>query len=307
MKKRTPTALLILLLAACTPAEDPETTNLWLDDRGTRISEVLDPQRIIVLSPSLTEMIYTLGEEERIVAVSRYCRWPDAARELPQVGGGLDPDTESILALQPDLVLSSVTALSPPLKKLEQIGLPVALLNQTSLEDVFVDFKKLSLWLGVGEKGGRLLRTWKSEQEKLQNRVGELTEPLPRAVVLYNSNNLLSAGHNTFASDLVQLAGGENLPDQTGDPWPILNPEVLLKWNPDVIFFSLNGDETPNEVKAKLLQFRKDPRWSQLEAVKKDRLYPIPDSLLAIPGPRSLEAARTIAQYLHGVKPSPRP
>ena len=307
MRNRTLPALLILLLAACTPGKDPETRNHWLDDRGVTIAKSLDPRRIIVLSPSLTEMIYALGEEERIVAVSRYCRWPDAARELPQVGGGLDPDTESILALQPDLVLSSVTSLSPPLRKLEQIDLPVALLNQTSLEDVFSDFQKLSHWLDAEEKGASLLRAWKLEQEKLQSRVAEHSGPRPRAVVLYDWESLLSAGRNTFASDLVQLAGGENLPDQTEDSWPVLNPEMLLKWNPDVIFFSWSGNETPNEINVELQRFRKDPRWSRLAAVKKNRIYPIPDSLLAIPGPRSLEAARAIAKYLHGEGTTAKP
>lgn len=299
--------LLMLLLSACSGPEAESTGGLWEDDRGKPVSPALTPRRMVVLSPSLVEMVYALGEESRITAVSRYCRWPDEARELPQVGGGLDPDTETILGLQPDLILSSVSSLSPPLMKLEDTGIPVALLNQTTLDDIFYDFRKLSAWLGVESRGLAILEQWRDERAQLESWVKERPAPKPATVILYDFQSLLSAGKHSFASDLVQLAGGLNLPDQTGEPWPVLSPEMLLKWNPEVILFSLNGNETPKEVKAGLQQFRNDPRWSNLKAVRSDRLHTIPDSQLAIPGPRSLFATQSIARLLYPETPPPPP
>lgn len=285
-------------LAGCgSPSTEPSPA-YPADDRG-RIPELEEPpRRIVVLSPSLTEILFALNAEDRIIAVSRYCRWPDAARELPSVGGGMDPSTEKLLSLRPDLVLSSGSRIPGPLARVESAGVPVALLNHSTLDDVYRDIRTLGSWIAEETRAQTLIANLRAGEKAIREKTARRNGPRPGVVVLYDSRDLQSAGANTFTSDLVRIAGGTNLPDATGAPWPILNPESLLRWNPEVIFFSFNGGESPGTIETNLRTFSADPRWENLRAVQNERLYPIPDSLLSIPGPRSIEAARLLQRYL---------
>jgi len=287
------------LLPGCRQDGQDASSTLPPDDRGVAPGLSKSPERLVILSPSITEMAFALGAGEMVVGVSRYCRWPEETKYIPKVGGGLDPNPESILKLNPDIILSSGSRVSPPLRRLEESGLPVAYLNHESLEDVFSDIKTLSIWLKREREGKALLEKLHKERDFIADRVAGQDAPKPSVVVLFGFQDLLSAGRGSFPSDIIKLAGGENLADTIDTPWPVLSPEKLLKWNPEIILFALTGEESEEEIKEGILQFSKDPRWRALRAVRDNKLYPVENSLLSIPGPRSIRAAKILAGYFY--------
>lgn len=288
-------------VSACAPppASYPEGA-LPPDDRGHRPGLSTPPQRLVVLSPSITEILFHMGAGDRIVGVSRFCLWPEEAGELPRVGGGMDPNPEAVLRLSPDLILSSGSQAPPALRRLEELGIPVVLLDHHSLDKVLSDIMVLGKWLGMEEPSRELVASMESDRDSLAHRVAGQPGDPRTAVILYGFNELLSAGRGSFPSDLVQLAGGINRADEIHSPWPLLNEETLLRWDPDFIIFSLHGSETDDEVKSGLSGFARDPRWRSLRAVTQGNLHAIEDSLLAIPGPRSLPAALRLYEIFHG-------
>ena len=129
-------------------ASGPQASAITLrDDRGRTIRLHQPPQRIVSLLPSLAETVCVLGACDRLVGVDRYTNWPEAVRQLPQVGGGMDPSIEAVVALRPDVVLMSVASRAS--ERLEALGVTVVALEPKTHADVQRVLGKVALVLGV--------------------------------------------------------------------------------------------------------------------------------------------------------------
>ncbi len=306
--------ILILCFAAffpgCTksPTGDSDAASGWVleDERGAILRFEASPHRIISLSPGLTEALYAMNQQARLVGVSRYCRWPEDALRLPRVGGGIDPDLEAVIRLEPDLVISSGSSLTPALARLDSLGIPVALFNQVGIDDALNDMQAVATAIGAGAEAEDLIRSLERKRSELQDRYARLSAAdRPVVLILFSTESFLTAGNDTFASEIIALAGGRNAGDRADEPWPVIAPEILLFWNPDVVLFSQNEQAAGDRFSARIEAFLNDPRWSSVSAVRDRRVYTVPDSLLEIPGPRMMHAAATVASLLHEPDPDP--
>ncbi len=248
------------------------------------------PPDLVVLSPSLVEIIFALGAESRIAAVSRYAEWPKAAQSLPRVGGGLDPSIETILAFNPGSILTSGTTLSPPLQQLQRLGLHVEALPSDTIDDIFENIDILGQRLNREQAAQQLIGGLRQEMEALPH----LRSPRPTVLVIFGIEGNLTAGAGTFSSEIIQLAGGINLGDSLDGPWPLFSPEMILQADPDIILFSLSH---PEEIRA-VDHFKQNSKWKGLTAVQTGRIHTVPDSLLAIPGPRFMETVRRLLSLI---------
>ncbi len=272
-----------LLLALWLPAQAA-----WqiIDERGVQVTLAAPPQRIVSLLPSLTETVCALGACQRLVGVDRYSNFPAAVRALPQVGGGLDPNIEAIVALQPDLVLLSVS--SRAAERLEALGLKVAALDTKSHADVRRVLGQVDTLLGTHAAP----RVWQA----IEAGIAEAARSLPPAarglrVYFEVSRGPYAAGEASFIGETLARLGARNVVPASLGPFPKLNPEYVVRADPDVIMIG-------NRSMQAMAPY---PGWQRIKAVREQRICVFPNEeaeTIVRPGPRMAEAAWLMARCL---------
>jgi iron complex transport system substrate-binding protein len=256
------------------------------DDRGREVQLPRAPQRIVSLLPSLAETVCALGECQRLVGVDRYTNWPESVRKLPQVGGGLDPNIEAVVALRPDVVLMATS--SRAAARLESLGIPVVALEPKTHADVQRVLGKVGQLLGVQDAQ----RVWRATDAGVQAAAQSLPPAARGARVYFEVNpGPYGAGPGSFIGETLTRLGARNILPDTLGPFPKLNPEFVVRANPDLIMVGARSAEG--------LAAR--PGWASMRALREQRLCvftPEQSDVLIRPGPRMAEAARLMAACL---------
>ncbi len=254
------------------------------DDRGVRVSLPAAPQRIVSLLPSLTETVCELGACAQLVGVDRYANHPASVKALPRMGGLDDVNVEAVVAQKPDVVLLAMS--SRVIDRLESLGLKVVALEPRTHEDVRRVAGKVAQLLGRAEAGERL---W----QKLEAQVGAAAQSVPlhaRGLSVYYEVDSApyAAGEVSFIGHLLQRLGLVNIVPARLGPFPKLNPEYVVRADPQLIMVSgRNAASLPTR-----------PGWAGIRAVKSQRVCaftPEQTDVLSRPGPRLGEAAQILA------------
>ena len=277
--------LFLLLLALASPFAAAGSVQLT-DDRGVKIELAAPPQRIVSLLPSLTESVCELDACERLVGVDRYSNWPASVRALPQLGGGIDPNVEAIVALKPDVVLLARS--SRVIERLEALGLKVVVLEPQTHADVHRVLGKVGQLLGSTEAE----RVWRG----IDAAVAAAAQALPAGArgtrVYFEVNNApYAASESSFIGETLARLGARNIVPAALGPFPKLNPEYVVRADPELIMVG--------ERSAQGLEQR--PGWGAIRAVRAGRICRFTaeqSDVLVRAGPRLAEAARLMAQCL---------
>lgn len=278
-------------LAVCCAASSP-ASHVVTDETGRRVTIPDNPQRIISLSPSITETIYALGLEDRLVGDTDYCDYPPAARQKPHVGSLLNPSLERIVALKPDLVLGDAQGnRRETADQLEHLGIPLYGLGAHSLDDTLRSIEDVGRVLGQEEKAQALVASLRQRIQAVEQRVAGGARPKVLFVVWYQP--LITAGPGTFIADVIRRAGGISIADGLKGEWPRLSLESALERDPDVILFPRTAAFSPD-----LEQFHHLAGWKDFRAVRDNRMYFISD-VINRPGPRLVDALEEVARILH--------
>jgi iron complex transport system substrate-binding protein len=274
--------LLLFLLLPALPLQAVQIT----DDRGVRITLAQAPQRIVSLLPSLTETVCELGQCQRLVGVDRNSNYPASARALPQVGGGLDPNIEAIVALKPDVVLLATS--SRAAARLQSLGLAVVALEPRSHADVQRVLQQVGHLLGVPDAE----RVWRSIDAAVLAAAKSLPDGVRQTRVYFEVNSgPFAASESSFIGETLTRLGVRNIVPAGLGPFPKLNPEYVVRADPDVIMV---GDSDAAEMARR-------PGWANLRAMRLQRVCdfsPEQIDVLVRPGPRMAEGARLMAQCL---------
>ena len=273
---------LLLLMFGTAQAQGVQIT----DDRGRAVQLARTPQRIVSLLPSLAETVCALGECQRLVGVDRYTNWPESVRKLPQVGGGLDPNIEAVVALRPDVVLMATS--SRAAARLEALGIAVVALEPKTHADMQRVLGKVGQLLGVQDAQ----RVWRATDAGVQAAAQSLPPAARGARVYFEVNpGPYGAGPGSFIGETLARLGARNILPATLGPFPKLNPEFVVRANPDLIMVGARSAEG--------LAAR--PGWASMRALREQRLCvfsPEQSDVLIRPGPRMAEAARLMAACL---------
>lgn len=262
------------------------------DQTGRRVNVPDEPRRLISLAPSITETIYALGLEARLVGVTDYCEYPPAAKLKPRVGSLLNPSLEKIVSLKPDLVLGSPAAnRRETAAQLERLGIPLYGVAADTVEGTLASIEDLGKILGREAEARRLVQDLRNRRAAVAQKVADRVRPRVLYVVWYPP--LITAGQSTFVSDVIRCAGGVPVVDGLAGDWPHLSLEEALRRDPDVILFSGVQSFTPG-----LQEFPRLPGWRDARAVKTHRLYSVSDSVIR-PSPGLIEALEEVARHLH--------
>lgn len=285
MKPMSPMLLLLVwsvFFSAVAHAQPVQLT----DDRGRVVTLARVPQRIVSLLPSLTETVCALDQCQRLVGVDRYSDWPASLQKLPQVGGGLDPNIEAIVALRPDVVLMATS--SRAAARLESLGVPVVALEPKSHADVQRVLGKIGQVLGVNDAQ----RVWRLIDAGVQAAAQSIPASARGARVYFEVNRgPYGAGTTSFIGETLTRLGARNILPEALGPFPKLNPEYVVRANPDLIMVGQRSVEGLAE----------RPGWQSLKALREQRLCvftPSETDVLIRPGPRMAEAARLMAGCL---------
>jgi len=266
------------------------------DDRGRTVTLATPPQRVVSLLPSLTETVCELGQCHRLVGVDRYSNFPASVNALPKLGGGLDPNIEAVVARRPDLVL--VSASSRAADRLESLGLKVVVLEPKNHADVQRVMGKVAQALGVPDAEAQ--RIWRFIDAGVQAATQAL-RPERRQVRVYFEINRApyAAGPSSFIGETLTRLGVRNIIPVDLGPFPKINPEFVVRAEPDVIMVGArNFDGMTSRPGWQRLRALRDPERTRTLCV-----YSLDESdVLVRPGPRMPEAARLMVDCLNGLR-----
>jgi iron complex transport system substrate-binding protein len=286
MTRRNPTwpaALVALAISAFATAVGAVQVT---DDQGTTLTLPKSPQRIVSLLPSLTETVCAMGQCQRLVGVDRYSNFPPSVKKLAQVGGGMDPNIEAIVALHPDVVLAALSSRSAT--RLVALGIPVFALEPKTHADVQRAIGKLAQLLEIAD-GQKLWR-------EIDAGVKAAAQSIPasaRGTRVYFEVNRgpFGAGEASFIGETLTRLGVKNILSAKLGPFPQINPELVVRENPDLIMVG----------QANLEGMEQRPGWANIRAIREHHVCVFPpeqSDVLVRPGPRMAESARIMAQCL---------
>ncbi len=262
------------------------------DEIGRRVAIPRHPHRVISLAPSVTEMLFALGVGERVVGVTSYCDYPPEARTKERVGDVMRPSLERILALRPDLVIvSTATQLELFARRLEQMGIPLYVVDAERVEDVFRSLENLGEILEARAEAQRVVRALRARLEKVRAKVEG--RPRPRVLMVVQRDPLIVPGRGAFMNDLVEKAGGRSITADAEREWAPYSVETVLARAPEVIILPSREPVTRRLT---------DVQWPELEttpALRNGRVYTLFNDLLMRPGPRLVAGVEELARVLH--------
>ena len=275
-------SLALSILSCGTPREIPE-----------------EATGIVTMAPHLTETVFALGQGHRVVGVSSYCDYPPEIETLPKLGAYLNPDVERLSLLRPELLI--VAGKHEKLSNFARMRkIPLLNVHMDSIETINTGIATIARALDCVEAGERLRAKVRDELNGVRASVASFHRP---TVFIVNSrqdhdlHTLFSSGGGSFLSELVEIAGGENIFADTSETYFEASKESVVVGAPEVILEFHSGDGISEDEVARYIA-----DWqamSSLPAVKNQRIYLFTDSIGTRPGPRVASTARMIAALLH--------
>jgi iron complex transport system substrate-binding protein len=258
------------------------------DDRQVDVTLTQAPQRIVSLLPSLTETVCALGHCQKLVGVDRYSNWPERIAHLPRMGGGLDPNIESVVAAKPDLVLMATSARGAA--RLEALGLTVLALEPNTHADVQRVIRLMARALGVPEAESE--RVWRNIDAAVHAAAQSIPAHAKGQRVYFEVGPApYGASESSFMGQTLQRLGARNILPASLGPFPKINPEFVVRAQPDLIMV---GDSSYADMATR-------PGWQAMRAMRMQRVCHFKAEeadVLMRAGPRMDEAARLMAQCL---------
>lgn len=259
------------------------------DSYSRNVTFVDNPQRIISAAPAITEIVYALGEEHRLVGRTDYCDFPPQVKNVASIGGLEDPSIEAIAAINPDLIIASTHFQKEMVSKIEQLKIPIVVLkNQSSFASTYELIQRVASIFKVEHRADSIIERMKAEVSEVETLVSKTaTKPTVYFVIGFGKTGDYTAGGDTFIHQLVEMAGGTNVAaDLKGWSYSI---EKLIEKDPDVIIIRTGDKEI----------FCKTPGYTNLKAVKTGHVYEIDNNLFEIMGPRLSQGLKKLYTILH--------
>jgi iron complex transport system substrate-binding protein len=269
-------------------------TKIVTDGTGRRVAIPVNVRRIVSLAPNLTETVYALGLEDKLVGDTTYCDTPAAAREKPHIGAPLTPSLEAIVALHPDLVLATAINRWETVEAITKLGIPVYTVDPRTVRDMLQSIAMLGEVMGAREQGAALVAKLQATLDDLQT--GLRDKPLVHVLFVVWEDPLITIGQNTFIADALRWAGAESVIISKQD-WPQISMEEVLRLEPDYIVLANNHSETNDTEQVRDLEAR--GVWNQIEAVKLGRVVVVGEEVTR-PAPGLVEV---VVQLAHGLHP----
>ena len=289
--------LLAILVIVFVSALHPSRSIIANSDSKSKVENRKSKiQRIVSLSPNLTEIIFALGLGDRVVAVSNNCDWPAEVNAKPKVGTFWQPNAETIIAARPDLVVcETFPQQKETAETLKRAGLNVLSLQVESIDELF----SAIFQIGVAADCNTAAEQLTANVEEELGRIKSMSSTSEKVKVLWviQTEPVRVAGVNTFINEIIKLAGGQNAIAPTVDQYPSIGTEEIISCGAEVIIQSAMGSENIAEQQKAAEEFW--GKFANLPAVKNKRIYVIDSDAVLRLGPRLPEGVKAVTRLLH--------
>ena len=292
MTRRALRAVVLALLMAAGVGPAAAHALTVTDQTGRALELPGPPRRIVSLVPSVTEILYALGQEEHLVGVTDFCDYPAAARAKPSVGTMVGPSLEAIVALRPDLVvLTTAGNRDETFLQLQRLRLPIYVVNPTSLAQALDLMEQLARLTGRPEAAGAVVGALRRRVREVAARVAP--RPRPRVLYVVWPEPLVVPGRNAIVSELIELAGGRSITATSGEGYPRCSVEAAVAQGPEVILLARHANP------ASPIAREQWARFATLPAIRQGRMHDVDGNLLHRYGPRVVDGLERLARLLH--------
>jgi iron complex transport system substrate-binding protein len=288
----TPTAPASVGTSATAEPSFPVTIT---DDDGVDVTIPAEPTRIVTFAPSMTEIVFALGLGDRLVGVSGpYDDYPPEAQRIEQVGGagdfGVDPNVETVVALEPDLFLT-IAGGDEWKQRLRELGVPVVTLNATDLPDLLSDIRTVGEVTGATAEAEALTADMKARADAI---AAQVVRRVPCFFeVYYAAGTLTTVGPHTFVFDLLERAGCDPVTADATSDYPDWSVDALVAEGPEVYIATPESAKSPDAI-------AKRPGFGGIPAVADSRILLVDGDLVTRPGPRVVDGLEQLAGALAG-------
>jgi len=262
------------------------------DQTGRRLDLPGLPARIISLVPSVTEILFAIGAQDRLVGVTDFCDYPAEARRKPRVGGMLAPSLETMVALKPDLVVATTSGnRHETFDQLARLEVPVFVVNPVTVADVLDLLSRLGRLTDRVDAAGRLVSALRERIRAVSARVAGRARP--RVLYVLWPDPLIVPARGALVTELIALAGGDSVTADGGQGYPRYSMEAALARNPEVIILASHGSSPSPLVRAQW------ERFGQVPAIAAGRLHTMDGNLMHRYGPRMVDGLEQLARLIH--------
>ena len=251
---------------------------------------VLYPSRIISLNPSITEILFSLKLDDKIVAVTNNCNYPPAAKDKTKIGD-MSLNYEKIISLNPDLIIAEGSIFKESLNKLKAMNMPVFMVKCDNIEQLENSFLLIGQKTGKYQLALKLVKNFEAKLNKIKNRRGTTCgapTTKPKIFVEVWNQPIMTAGKGTFFNDIINIAGGVNIAEKLNKSYPVVNTEFLIKNNPDMIILTTSKPE----------DIYRNTALKNINAVKNKKVYTINPDIISRPTLRLADAAEQINNWI---------
>jgi len=267
------------------------------DQEGRTVTINSVPQKIISLSPGITECLFALGLDDRIAGVTEYCDYPEEALDKPKVGGFSTVDIEKVTEIGPDLILAGDIHMAEIVPALEALNLTVVILEPKSLNDVMEALEIIGNVADVEEVATSIVEDMKLRIKAITDQTSILSdEQKPRVFYILWHNPLMSVGTDTRIHELIVMAGGINIAAELGLGYPTISIEAVIAADPQVIIAGAGHGSGAN---ATYLFAKEDEFLADVSARVNGRVYGLLADLVSRPSPRLVDGLELMAKIIH--------
>lgn len=290
--KPVPRQWLIIILLILS-ARNGYAAKTVTDPVGRTVTIPDNPVRIVSLAPNVTETIYELDQQHRLVGATQFSNFPKDATRLPRVGSYVRLDLERIMALKPDLCIAIKNG-NPIaiINRLEELGIPVFAIDPRTISSVMESVKAIGTILNAGKEADAVLSKMQGRLDHIKQKISGI-RTRPRVFMQISTSPLFSVGPNTLADEMIALGGGQNVVRGTVS-YPMFSKEQVLDLAPEVFIITTMDPDKP--VKEFVAEWEE---WPEMPAVRNHRIYPINSDLTSRPTPRMILGLECIAAAIH--------
>jgi len=288
-RERRSAALLVTLLMTLVATGEAFSVR---DMEGRELVLSAPPQRIVSLVPSVTEMIYALGGEDRLAGRTDFCDYPPAARAKTSVGGMINPSLETLVTLKPDLVIATSSGnREETFRQLTRLGIPVYLMGADRIAEVKDVVRRLGALTGRDAAAAPLV-------DRIDRRVAAIRDAVkaygrPRVLYVLWPDPLIVPGRSALVTELIDIAGGESITAADAEAYPRYSLEAAVAKAPEVIVLANHG------ARSGPIAIDRWTRLTSLPAIKSGRIHSVDGNLMHRYGPRVLDGLEQLARAIH--------
>ena len=261
----------------------------FTDDSGKEILLEKAPEKIASGAPSITETVYAIGAQDKLVGVTEYCNYPEEAKQKEIIGGYTGPNVEKLIELGVDLFITDFIA-DDVKQTLNDAGVVVAVMTAKNYDDIFNKIALIGEMLDAKQASENLLDDMNSRQEAALKTIEGLKSKKVFHEVWHDP--LMTSGPGSFVDEIIKMCGGENIAGDAESAYPEFSVEKLIERNPEVYLTADDGLKTVDDIKART-------GYDQIDAIKNERIYFLDADVISRPGPRIVEALELIAEAMY--------